>query len=125
MEQVYKRISVTTSLVLTCLVMFIVMAVASYFSGRLKPDLLEVFNSKKLLWLLIGGIVTATLADLFIGLSIQTKNATLSGLIEISYPLFIALFAYIIYKETELNIGTIIGGSLVFIGVFLIYFFNR
>ena len=124
-EQVYKKISVTSSLVLVCFVALIIFTIASYATGKLKPDLMTVAGSKKLLRLLLGGIATATLADLFIGLSIQTKNATLSGLIEISYPLFIAIFAYVLYQENELNAGSILGGSLVFIGIFLIYYFNK
>ena len=64
-------------------------------------------------------------ADLMIALSISTKNATLAGLVEISYPLFIALFAYFLFKETQINAAIIIGGLLIFSGIFVIYYFNR
>lgn len=47
------------------------------------------------------------IAELLIGFSIVAKNATLSGLIEISYPIFIALFSYILFRHT-LNMATII-----------------
>jgi uncharacterized membrane protein len=124
-EQIYKKVAVTTALAITCLVMFIVMVLASYFQGRLTVDLTAITSSKKLLWLVAAGVGTALLADLFIGLSIHAKNATLAGLIEISYPIFIALFAYLLFKENQINTATIIGGLLVFAGVFVIYFFNK
>lgn len=69
--------------------------------------------------------MSALVADVFIGLSIHAKNATLAGLIEISYPIFIVIFAYFLFKEHQLNTATVFGGLLVFVGVFIIYFFNR
>lgn len=124
-EQIYQKVAVTTALALTCLVMFVFMTAASFLEGRLKVDLAAIGSSKKLLWLVVAGIATALLADWAIGLSIHAKNATLAGLIEISYPIFIALFAYFLFKENQINTATIIGGILVFAGVFVIYFFNR
>ncbi len=124
-EQIYKKVSVVTSLAIVCFVIFAVMAAWSYLSGNLKPDLAVLTSSKKMFWLFACATLTALLAELFIGLSIHAKNATLAGLIEISYPIFIVLFAYFLFKEQQLNLPTIIGGLLVFIGVFVIYFFNK
>jgi drug/metabolite transporter (DMT)-like permease len=64
------------------------------------------------------------LAELFIGFSIQGKNATLSGLIEISYPFFIAIFSYLLFRKNYLTLSTVFGGLFIAIGVFLIYRFN-
>ena len=124
-EQVYKKISIMTALWIVCLIMFGAMLIGSILTGSLKPDMFAIQSSKKLQWLLLGGIATAILADVFIALSITNKNATLAGLVEISYPIFIALFAYLLFKQTQLNTATIIGGILIFTGVFIIYFFNR
>ena len=65
------------------------------------------------------------LAELFIALSIVSKNATIAGMIEISYPLFIALFAYLIFRESELNWGIAAGGALIMAGVLTVYWFSR
>lgn len=124
-EQIYKKISVATALGLVCLVIFAVMTIWAWLSGNLRPDLTALASSKKLLWLFIGGTITALIADLFIGLSIHGKNATLAGLVEISYPIFIVLFAYLLFKEQQINTAAIIGGLLIFAGVFVVYFFNR
>lgn len=124
-EQIYKKVSVATSLAIVCFVMFFVMLAISYFRGEIKPDITAITSSKKLMWLMAGGTLTAIVADVCIALSITTKNATLAGLVEISYPLFIALFAYLLFKENQLTISTSIGGLLIFSGVAVIYFFNK
>lgn len=124
-EQIYKKISVSTALAIVTFFMFFIMLAVSYFSGAFKTDLATIVSSKKLMWLVAGGTAAAIIADVCIAFSIVTKNATLAGLIEISYPLFIALFAYLLFKENQLTISTFIGGLLVFSGIAVIYFFNR
>ena len=124
-EQIYKKVSVVTSLAIVCFIMMLVMLVASYFTGVLKVDLLTLGSSRKLLWLFAAGTATALFADLFIAFSITGKSATLAGLIEISYPIFIALFAYVLYRENQINLGTLVGGLLIFSGVAVVYYFNK
>lgn len=50
-------------------------------------------------------------------------SATLASLIEISYPLFTALFVWILYKQNSLNLYTLLGAALMLIGVWLIQHF--
>jgi uncharacterized membrane protein len=71
------------------------------------------------------GVVVLALAELFIALSITGKSDALAGLIEISYPLFIALFSYLLFKESELNVPTAIGGLLIFSGVAVVYWYSK
>ncbi len=124
-EQLYKKISVITSLGITTFITAIVMLLIAYASGILKRDFIIIGGSNKLLFLVIAETVTLILAEVAIGLSITGKNATLAGLIEISYPIFIVLFGYLLFKQNQLNISTLMGGLLVFLGVFIIYYFNK
>ena len=48
------------------------------------------------------------------------KNPTLVSLIEITYPLFVVLFAWVFFREMQLNAVTICGGLLVLAGVAVI-----
>lgn len=123
-EQIYKKISVITSLSIATLFSGIIMLIVAYAAGFLKKDISAILTSKSLLVLVISEAICLMVAELFIGLSITGKNATLAGLIEISYPLFIALFAYILFRENQINLATIIGGIVIFSGVFIIYYFN-
>jgi drug/metabolite transporter (DMT)-like permease len=124
-EQIYKYVSVTTSLAVASFVTFLATIAYSYFSGVLIQDITIVALSKRALWYVLFGVLTFLAAELFIGFSISHKNATLAGLIEISYPLFIAVFSYVLFREQQTSLATFIGGILIFFGVLIIYFFNR
>jgi drug/metabolite transporter (DMT)-like permease len=124
-EQVYRKISVVTSLAITTLVTGVVMLLIAYGGNFLKKDLNTITSSNRLLYLIIAEVVIFIIAELLIAFSITAKSATLAGLIEISYPIFIALFAYLLFKENQLSASTAVGGAFIFIGVFVIYYFNR
>jgi len=64
--------------------------------------------------------LTSLLGSWLLYVSIGQKNATLASLIEISYPVFVALFAYALFRETTLDALTLLGAALVFAGVGLI-----
>ena len=124
-EQIYKKISVITSLSLATFISGFVMLAVAYATGYLKKDFITLTTDRRILGLSIAEAICLMLAELLIGFSIANKNATLAGLIEISYPLFIAIFAYLIFKESQVTFSTIIGGLLIFSGVFVIYSFNH
>jgi len=104
---------------------FLTMLGIAIFTGSYKTDLSGLFSSNKTMLLVVAIVVAFNIANMFIVLSIGDKNATLSGLIEISYPLFIALFSWLFFKENNLSTGAILGGILVLGGVSLIYFSNK
>ncbi|MDP3980731.1 MAG: EamA family transporter, partial [Chlamydiota bacterium] len=124
-EQLFKKISVISSLSITLLISSLFIVSWAYFSGFLKRDVMIISNSPKLLVLMIASIVIFILAEILINFSIADKNATLASLIEISYPIFVALFSYMIYRQGQMNTGTVLGGILVFVGVGVIYYFNK
>lgn len=84
--------------------------------------LAKVGSVKALLALMI---VAAVIAELAIITSISEKNASLSAMIEISYPLFTALFAYLLFKQQDLSWGTVLGGVLIMAGVVVMIWANR
>jgi len=67
----------------------------------------------------------ATAAGLLSFVAIGAKNATLASFIEISYPFFVALFAWLFFRETQLNLPTILGGCLILAGVAAVYLGNQ
>lgn len=70
-------------------------------------------------------VVGSAVGSLLIYLAIGGKNATIASLIEISYPLFVALFTWIFFRENQLNTLTVIGGGLILLGVGLVFVGNR
>ena len=113
-----RRISPFSVLLLTVLG---VVAVAPWFAPELAQDAATL---KRLPWrerLPIAAIaLTSVVGSLLLFISIGAKNATLASLIEISYPVFVALFAYLLFREWHLNAGVAVGAVLVFAGVALI-----
>ena len=63
-------------------------------------------------------------ASVLLFVSIDSKNATLASLIEISYPVFVVLFAYVLFRDVHLNASVLVGGLLVFAGVAIIVLNN-
>jgi len=93
--------------------------------GRGKAATLEVRQlGTDWIWLATA-MVCSTAGGLLVFLAIDAKNATLASLIEISYPLFVALFAWILFREVQVNWPTALGGCLVLGGVALVYWGNR
>jgi drug/metabolite transporter (DMT)-like permease len=70
-------------------------------------------------WLLIA-VAAATAAGLLIFLSIGARNATLASLIEVTYPIFTAFFAWALFRQATLTPATILGALLIFAGVVIV-----
>jgi drug/metabolite transporter (DMT)-like permease len=75
-------------------------------------------------WLVIA-LVASAVGALLIYIAIGEKNATIASLIEISYPVFVAFFAWLFFRETQFNLATVIGGTMIIGGVAVVFLGNR
>jgi len=75
-------------------------------------------------WFVVAMVTSATGA-LLIYMAISEKNATLASLIEISYPLFVAIFAWLFFRETQFNLASLLGGLMILGGVGVVFLGNR
>jgi drug/metabolite transporter (DMT)-like permease len=75
--------------------------------------------------LMAASIVIYIAANLFIMASINAKNATMAAMIEITYPLFTAFFAWLFFREVQASAGTLLGAGLILAGVACIYYFSK
>jgi drug/metabolite transporter (DMT)-like permease len=124
-EHIFKRVSVLTTLAIETILMGLVLLVFAITTGDFKKDLITIGSSSKLTLTLAAFIIVSTVAELAINFSISEKDATLAGFVEITYPFFIALFAYLLFGQEELSPGTAVGGIIVFIGACIIFYFSR
>lgn len=124
-EQVFKTLSISFSYLVTFTAGALVFLILSLQQGVLSRDIQVLMSQRQIQWFLALDIVVFLVAEIFIALSITHKNATLAGLVEISYPVFIAIFAYLIFKQEVLNIGVLAGGLLIFSGIFVVFHFNQ
>lgn len=103
-------------------VVYLVLSLAiAYFTDNFKPGIQQIANNPKSLWGLSINAFTVTIGSFLILYAISLKNATAVNLIEITYPVFTLIFAYILMREVQLNLAVFLGGVLIFSGVILIY----
>ena len=117
------RDSAITPAVLMLLIQLIIVPMyilLCLYLGQLKTGFSAAFSSPQILGLLVVAAVTVLGGNFLILNSIVDKNATLTGVIEISYPLFTAFFSYLILKDVQLDWWTALGGVLIFGGVIVI-----
>ena len=118
-----KYISLPSVLVLSVLPLFVL---GPFF---VRPVLADLQTLMGLDWgvrgLILAIAVTSLAGTVFLYLAIGGKNATLAAVIEISYPVFVALFAWLLFREVHINASVIAGGLLVFAGVATIILGNR
>ena len=118
-----KRLSVYSVLLISVLPVLFLMPM---FLRDLARDV-EVF---KLLptneqWLVAAIGLTSTLGAMLLYLSVNSKNATLASLIEITYPVFVVLFAYLFFRQVHVNTSVILGGLMILVGAGLIIYNNQ
>ena len=100
---------------------FTLSLILAFFTKQLEPGFQIISEDKtKLIGICILSISYVVGTGL-IFYAISLKNATLVNLIEITYPVFTVIFAYVLMKEVQINLGTLIGGLLIFAGVATIF----
>ena len=63
--------------------------------------------------------------EVMVYLAITGKNATLASLIEMTYPVFVVLFAYLFYRQMHLTPAVFAGGLMILTGAGLIIYNNQ
>ncbi len=122
-DNALKRVSLPAVLLLTAVP---ILLVVPFWFGTLADDwrTLGTIPWRERLPILAVALTSLT-ATVLLFVSIGGKNATLASLIEISYPVFVALFAWLLFREIQVNASVVIGGLLVFTGVVVIIWNNR
>ena len=118
-EKIGQSISLITMLGIEMLVGSIIALTIAYFTS-MTTDFTILCSNSTVLRLVIIQVIIVTVASLFIVMSIQSKNATVAGLVEITYPLFTIIATWLLFQEHHLNVPILIGGGLIFLGVLLI-----
>lgn len=124
-QKLVETLSAAGAMFFTAAGSFLFYIVYMLVSGTFRTDVevLKKFSLELKLVLLV--IVINAMANIFSLLAIKEKNATLMGLVEISYPIFTALFAWIFLKEVQTSVGAWFGAALIVAGVSCIYYFER
>lgn len=122
-DNALKRVSIVTVLLLTAIPILVFALVAH----RAVAD--DLATLRALGWRgqlpILALALTSLAGSILLYIAIGAKNATLASVIEISYPLFVAIFAWVLFRQAHWNSAVAAGGLLVFAGVTLIIVNNR
>ena len=89
-------------------------------NGMAVNDFELMIQDKQILFYTIVAALCIVGGNYFIFLSLNEKNATLTSIVEISYPFFVALFSWLLFRDSQLNLSIFVGGLFIFAGVVLI-----
>ena len=92
-----------------------------WYLGELKGGISLALSDWKTLSLLVLVALTVIGGNFLIFTSIADKNATMASIIEITYPLFTCLFAWLLLKDVQISWQTAMGGLFILVGVIIIY----
>lgn len=124
-EKLMKDISMASVLISAAIGSFLFSLCLGLGTGSFSSDWDILKKTGAEAKLFIACILVYIAANIFILLSIKAKNATMAGMIEISYPLFTALFAWLLFRESQATAGTFMGAALIIAGIACIYFFDK
>jgi drug/metabolite transporter (DMT)-like permease len=118
LDYALKRLSPVTALLLVA-VPFVLLV--PFFVSTLSRDATRFMALSILERATIAVLpLTSLVGSYLLFVAIQSKNATLASLIEITYPLFVAFFAWMLFGHKPLSLPIAAGALLIFAGVFLI-----
>ena len=110
------------NLILTKMILAVVLILPFLFFNNQSP--LKVFSlPKETLYLVVFAGALAVIANFFIYSSIKSLDAPTASMVEMSYPFFVVLFTYMIFKTTP-NTYFFLGGALIFAGSYVIIRFS-
>jgi drug/metabolite transporter (DMT)-like permease len=114
-ERVLASLSIFKLYFLHCFCGMLVAGAVMLCQGHSPAGLFRIDTATASIPLVGLTLVTATAAALSILGSIQLLGAKQSAILEISYPLFVALFS-VLWFQGQLELPVIIGGTFIFIG---------
>lgn len=97
-------------------VYFISLVFLFFFNKKIVKDFKSIITNWELLSITIGISVAAIFANWCIGQATKLSNASMASMIEISYPLFVALFSYFIFENFSFKWEYWLGFGLISIG---------
>lgn len=114
-ERLLSSLSVVKLYFLHCLCGVLVAGAVMLLQGTSPAAMLSIDTANASLPLVALTLLTATAATLSILGSIQFLGANKSAVLEISYPLFVALFSVLFFKG-QLHLPVVVGGVFIFVG---------
>jgi len=122
-DMALKKVSIYSVILLSMIPVLLVLPV---FIRTVSDDFDAVRRlpwSEQWIFLVLGLI--GLVGEVLVYIAITGKNATLASLIEMTYPVFVVIFAYLFYREVHVTPSVFIGGALILTGAAIIIYNNQ
>lgn len=122
-DMALKRISLYSVILLSMIPVLLVMPI---FIHTLDKDIQSWKNlptSEQ--WIIACLGLIGLVGEVLVYIAISGKNATLASMIEMTYPVFVVLFAYVFYRHMHVTPSVFVGGLMILIGAGLIIYNNQ
>lgn len=123
--ELIKKISIDSVIFYSSILVGTFFFFVSYFNGSLSTDWDVIRKSSKVSSYLAAIFIADIGASFCLFMGMKMKNATAAGLLEISAPLFTLLFAYILFRQSHLSFGLIVGGLLIASGIACVMYLDK
>ena len=118
-EKLLEKFSVAFVLILSQLLP--VLVILFLFPRQVAQDVTKLDQIDWDDWIGIAVVpVLSLVANGLSYLAIRHKNASLVAFIEIAYPLFTLIFAYLLFREFQLTAISMVGALLILVGVIVL-----
>jgi drug/metabolite transporter (DMT)-like permease len=97
-------------------IMQILVLIPYAFTQTGSKDIALILSDKNQLGLLFIAEMLCVVAGVAILYAVKNLTAPIASIFEISYPLFVMLFAFVIFPNTEFSFKTLLGGAFIFTG---------
>jgi drug/metabolite transporter (DMT)-like permease len=114
LEQNYQKLSFTTALLMTIIVETVAMGILAGF--RIVPLDFNFLSDKRTVMLVVAAQLIWIVLSLLMYVTIKYASATYLAFGELGYPIFVAIFAYILFGVKEVNWTMAAGGALIITG---------
>jgi len=121
-DMALKRISLYSVILLSMIPVLLVMPLFMKTVGNDIQTVRALPVSEQ--WIIASLGLIGLFGEVMVYLAITGKNATLASLIEMTYPVFVVLFAYVFYREMHVTPSVFFGGLMILTGAGLIIYNN-
>lgn len=118
---VLKTVSIATFMFYNLIVSALFTAAIIWFD-RDNLRTMQITAEPKTIGLMLLGMAAAWCAWLITTMVIKNINPTYAAIGEVAYPVFVPLFAWLMFRDKQWDTPTLIGGAVVFVGLFIIVY---
>jgi drug/metabolite transporter (DMT)-like permease len=118
-ERLLDRINPVTSLFYTSVVCVAIFGV--FGRSTIRNDTQLLLDDPSAVFFLIFVCATGVFANYFTSVAIQLENATVVSMVEISYPLYVMIFSWIVFGQKDVfTTNNVTGGLLIIAGIWFL-----